>query len=159
MTKQKFGLTGTALKTIALVLMVMDHIHYFFEFTGVVPEWFSMLARLSAPLFLFCTVEGFAHTHDRRRYFLRIWAIGTAMGTVEFFMIYAGAFRRGDGFYPMNAIFQDLMLLCIIWQGIDWLRRLLRVGVGHHRAAAFVDIHHRRRLVFSGRGHRAVCAV
>ena len=73
MTKQKFGLTDTALKTIALVLMVMDHIHYFFEFTGVVPEWFSMLARLSAPLFLFCTVEGFAHTHDRRRYFLRIW--------------------------------------------------------------------------------------
>ena len=95
MTKQKFGLTGTALKTIALVLMVMDHIHYFFEFTGVVPEWFSMLARLSAPLCLFCTVEGFAHTHDRRRYFLRIWAIGTAMGTVEFFMLYAGAFRRG----------------------------------------------------------------
>ena len=123
MTKQKFGLTGTALKTIALVLMVMDHIHYFFEFTGVVPEWFSMLARLSAPLFLFCTVEGFAHTHDRRRYFLRIWAIGAAMGTVEFFMIYAGAFRRGDGFYPLNAIFQDLMLLCIIWQGIDWLRQ------------------------------------
>ena len=41
MTKQKFGLTGTALKTIALVLMVMDHIHYFFEFTGVVPEWFQ----------------------------------------------------------------------------------------------------------------------
>ena len=123
MTKQKFGLTGTALKTIALVLMVMDHIHYFFEFTGVVPEWFSMLARLSAPLFLFCTVEGFAHTHDRRRYFLRIWAIGTAMGTVEFFMIYAGAFRRGDGFYPLNAIFQDLMLLCIVWQGIDWLRQ------------------------------------
>lgn len=189
------GLSGTALKTIALVLMVMDHIHYFFEFTGVVPEWFSMLARLSAPLFLFCTVEGFAHTHDRRRYFLRIWAIGTAMGTVEFFMLYAGAFRRGDGFYPMNAIFQDLMLLCIIWQGIDWLRQrrfvrgalaaampilwpflhrsaadafsqnsgrtdwLLRVGVGHHRAAAFVDIHHRWRLVFSGRGHRAVCTV
>ena len=71
-------------KIIALVLMVLDHIHYFFEFTGLVPEWFSMVARLSAPLFLFCTVEGFAHTHDRKRYFLRIWAIATAMGTVEF---------------------------------------------------------------------------
>ena len=33
-------------------------------------------------------------------------------------MIYAGAFRRGDGFYPLNAIFQDLMLLCIIWQAL-----------------------------------------
>ena len=123
MLKQKFGLSGTALKMMALVLMVMDHIHYFFGFTGVVPEWFSMLARLSAPLFLFCTVEGFAHTHDRRRYFLRIWAIAAAMGTVEFFMIYAHALRRGDDFYPANAIFQQFMLLCIVWQGMDWLRQ------------------------------------
>lgn len=122
LTAKRAGLSGTALKTIALVLMVLDHIHYFFEFTGLVPEWFSMLARLSAPLFLFCTVEGFAHTHDRKRYVLRIWAIGTAMAALEFFMIYAGAFRRGDGFYPQNAIFQDLVLLCVIWQGIDWLR-------------------------------------
>ena len=57
---------------VALVLMLMDHIHYFFEFTGCIPEWFSMLACLSAPLFLFCTVEGFSHTHDRKRYFFRI---------------------------------------------------------------------------------------
>ena len=49
----KKGLDGTQLKTIALVLMVLDHIHYFFEFTGWVPTWFSMLGRLSAPLFLF----------------------------------------------------------------------------------------------------------
>ena len=118
----KKGLDSTQLKTIALVLMVLDHIHYFFEFTGCIPTVFSMLGRLSAPLFLFCTVEGFAHTHDRKRYFIRIWAIGTAMAALEFFMIYAKAFRRGDGFYPLNAIFQDLMLLCIVWQGIDWLR-------------------------------------
>ena len=122
LTKLKNGLDGTQLKTIALVLMVLDHIHYFFEFTGCIPTVFSMLGRLSAPLFLFCTVEGFAHTHDRKRYFIRIWAIGTAMAALEFFMIYAKAFRRGDDFYPLNAIFQDLMLLCIVWQGIDWLR-------------------------------------
>ena len=104
----KKGLDGTQLKTIALALMVLDHIHYFFEFTGCIPTVFSMLGRLSAPLFLFCTVEGFAHTHDRKRYFIRIWAIGTAMAALEFFMIYAKAFRRGDDFYPLNAIFQDL---------------------------------------------------
>ena len=99
LTKLKNGLDGTQLKTIALALMVLDHIHYFFEFTGCIPTVFSMLGRLSAPLFLFCTVEGFAHTHDRRRYFIRIWAIGTAMAALEFFMIFAKAFRRGDGFY------------------------------------------------------------
>ena len=127
----KKGLDSTQLKTIALVLMVLDHIHYFFEFTGCIPTVFSMLGRLSAPLFLFCTVEGFAHTHDRKRYFIRIWAIGAAMAALEFFMIYAKAFRRGDGFYPLNAIFQDLMLLCIVWQGIDWLReKKFAKGIG-----------------------------
>ena len=127
----KKGLDGTQLKTIALVLMVLDHIHYFFEFTGCIPTVFSMLGRLSAPLFLFCTVEGFAHTHDRRRYFIRIWAIGAAMAALEFFMIYAKAFRRGDGFYPQNAIFQDLVLLCIVWQGIDWLQeKKFAKGIG-----------------------------
>lgn len=123
MLKTQTGLSGTALKTIALVLMVMDHIHYFFEFTGCIPEWFSMAGRLAAPLFLFCTVEGFAHTHDRKRYFLRIWGIATAMGTVQFFMMYAGILRRGDGFYPANAIMQNFVLLCLVWQGIDWLRQ------------------------------------
>ena len=50
----KKGLDSTQLKTIALVLMVLDHIHYFFEFTGCIPTVFNMLGRLSAPLFLFC---------------------------------------------------------------------------------------------------------
>ena len=121
-TLTKKGLDSTQLKTIALVLMVLDHIHYFFAFTGVIPEVLSMAARLSAPLFLFCTAEGFAHTHDRKRYFLRIWVIGTGMAAIEFFMSYGHMFRRGDGFYPQNAIFQDFMLLCIVWQGIDWIR-------------------------------------
>ena len=121
--RTQYGLSGTALKTIALVLMLLDHIHYFFEFTGLVPVWFSMLGRLAAPLFLFCTVEGFAHTHDRKRYILRIWLIAAAMGTVEFFMMYAGALRRGDDFYPQNAIFLALFWLCLVWQGIDWLRQ------------------------------------
>lgn len=45
MLAQKNGLSGTALKTIALVLMLLDHIHYFFAFTGAVPTLFSMLGR------------------------------------------------------------------------------------------------------------------
>ena len=115
------GLSGTALKGIALALMVLDHIHYFFAFTGAVPEWFSMLGRVSAPLFLFCTAEGFAHTHDRKGYVLRLWAIGAGMGLVQFGLALAG--RRGDGFYPMNAIFRDLTVACLLWQGLDWLRQ------------------------------------
>lgn len=39
------GLSGTALKILALLLMVLDHIEYFFQFTGVVPLWFSMAGQ------------------------------------------------------------------------------------------------------------------
>lgn len=116
------GLSDTSLKEIALALMVLDHIHYFFSFTGAVPEWFSMLGRVSAPLFLFCTAEGFAHTYDRRTYLLRLWAMGAGMGLVQF-VVGVGLGRRADGFYPMNGILRDLTVACLLWQGIDWLRQ------------------------------------
>lgn len=126
------GLSDTALKEIALALMVLDHIHYFFGFTGAVPEWFSMLGRVSAPLFLFCTAEGFAHTHDRKIYLLRLWAMGAGMGAVQF-LIGIGLGRRADGFYPMNGILRDLTVACLLWQGLDWARQR-RFG----RAAALI---------------------
>lgn len=129
LTAARPGLSSTTLKGIALVLMVLDHIHYFFQFTGVIPLWFSLAGRLSAPLFLFCTVEGFAHTHDRRRYFLRIWGISAGMGLLQFLMMYAGLGVRPDGFFPMNAIFMNFVILIPVWQGIDWLRQR-RMGRG-----------------------------
>lgn len=129
MRKKSFlhdGLSGTSLKFIALFLMTLDHIHYFFGFTGVIPDAFSMLGRLAAPLFLFCVVEGFAHTHDRRRYFLRMYALSVLMTGMMF--IIARYFRREDGFFPQNGMMTTFTLLIIIWQGIDWLhnRRFAR---------------------------------
>ena len=41
-TKKRFrGLSGLDLKCLAMVLMVLDHLHYFFEFTGRIPLLFS----------------------------------------------------------------------------------------------------------------------
>ncbi|WP_313131952.1 TraX family protein [Anaerocolumna sp.] len=116
--KQK-GLTGFQLKYIAMFLMVLDHIHYFFEFTGKVPIWFSMLGRLSAPLFLFCIIEGFTHTHNRKKYFLQIYTIAVAMGIIQFSIMQFG-FSRPDGFYPQNQMLATFSILLIILQGFDW---------------------------------------
>lgn len=116
--KQK-GLTGFQLKYIAMFLMVLDHIHYFFEFTGKIPIWFSMLGRLSAPLFLFCIIEGFTHTHNRKKYFTQIYAIAVVMGLIQFFMIQLG-FTRADGFYPQNQMLATFSILLVILQGFDW---------------------------------------
>ena len=117
------GITETGLKWIALVTMVMDHIHYFFGFTGWIPEWFSMVGRLGAPLFLFCLVEGFTHTHSRKKYFAKVYLLSTAMSILLFFMAFGGILVRPDGFYPTNGMMTTFVILMIVWQGIDWLRQ------------------------------------
>ena len=115
------GITETGLKWIALVTMVMDHIHYFFGFTGWIPEWFSMVGRLGAPLFLFCLVEGFTHTHSRKKYFAKVYLLSTAMSILLFFMAFGGILVRPDGFYPTNGMMSTFVILMIVWQGMDWL--------------------------------------
>ena len=118
------GLTGFNLKYLALVFMVLDHIHYFFEFTGKVPIVFSWLGRLAAPLFLFCFVEGFIHTHDRKKYFLKIYLISIVMGAIQFgfYNVLAPAVR-GDGFFPKNGMLSTFAILFVVMQGIDWIRQ------------------------------------
>lgn len=115
------GLSSSELKWIALVLMVLDHIHYMFAYTGWVPEWFSMAGRLAAPLFLFCLAEGFAHTHDRRKYFIKVYLIHLLMSGLLFLMMTSLVPVRPDGFYPMNGMMTSFSILMVVFQGMDWL--------------------------------------
>ena len=115
------GLSSTGLKWIALGLMVLDHIHYMFAYTGLIPEWFSMAGRLSAPLFLFCLAEGFAHTHDRRKYFIKVYLIHLLMSGLLFLMMTGLVPVRPDGFYPMNGMMTSFSILMVVFQGMDWL--------------------------------------
>lgn len=115
------GLSASGLKWIALGLMVLDHVHYFFAYTGQVPEWFSMAGRLSAPLFLFCLVEGFSHTRDRRKYFIKVYGIHLLMSGLLFLMMCGILPIRPDGFYPMNGMMTAFAILMVVFQGMDWL--------------------------------------
>lgn len=115
------GISITGLKLIALVSMVMDHIYYIFGYTGRIPWWFGLAGRLAAPLFLFCLVEGFTHTRDRKKYFGRVLCIAAPMGLLLFFMRFAGLFVRPDGFYPQNAMLSSFLLLIICFQAFDWI--------------------------------------
>lgn len=115
------GLSSTGLKWIALGLMVLDHIHYMFAYTGLVPEWFSMAGRLAAPLFLFCLAEGFAHTHDRRKYFIKVYGIHLLMSGLLFLTMTGLLPLRPDEFYPKNGMMTSFAILMVVFQGMDWL--------------------------------------
>ena len=65
-----------ALKMTAAVLMVLDHIGFYFD--GA-PEWLRWLGRGAYPLFLFCMAQGYAHTRSRKRYLLRLYAMSLFM--------------------------------------------------------------------------------
>lgn len=64
-------LDATTLKLLAVVLMVLDHIHEMFVSMGA-PMWLTMAGRLVFPMFLFAASESFYYTHSKKRYLQRL---------------------------------------------------------------------------------------
>lgn len=117
------SLSGFQLKYIALIAMVFDHIHYFFDYTGKIPIWFAMIGRLAAPLFLFSVIEGFIHTRNRKKYFLKIYVLAILMGLIQFgFYNFLHPLVRPDGFFPKNMMLSSFAILLVALQGIAWIQ-------------------------------------
>jgi hypothetical protein len=79
------GMSSTALKLLALILMLMDHIE---EFIPGAPVWLSWIGRISAPLFIFCACIGFRYTHDRKKHLKDIYLMGVLMGAMDYVLNY-----------------------------------------------------------------------
>ena len=79
-------LDGTALKLIAMVSMVFDHVgdNFFPEQT-----WMRVIGRIALPIFAFCVAEGFCHTRDRWKY-LRRMGIFALVSEIPFDLVTAG---------------------------------------------------------------------
>ena len=71
--KPAFGLSGSALKVIAMISMVIDHIAlYLIEHGTVLYETMRCIGRIAFPVFAFLIAEGFIHTRSRYRYFFTL---------------------------------------------------------------------------------------
>lgn len=124
-------LTGFDLKVIGIIFMVVDHVKsYLGTFIGL-PAWVSLLGRFVAPLFVFLMIEGFHHTRDRKKYFLRLFVGGILMYGINilhnlltkdsFINPYTGEFDIFSLLQGQN-IFMTLALLVLFFWGIDKLR-------------------------------------
>lgn len=69
--KDTFGLSGSALKVLALVSMTVDHTALMFC-DGSLKDMLRLLGRLAFPIFAFLLVEGYRHTRSFRRYLLAL---------------------------------------------------------------------------------------
>ena len=66
-------LSGSALKIIAVVSMVIDHCaYYLMDGNTMAYEVMRCFGRIAFPVFAFLVAEGFAYTRNRMRYFLSL---------------------------------------------------------------------------------------
>ena len=73
------GLSGSALKVIALVSMLTDHsAYYLLEHETTFYEAMRSFGRIAFPVFAFLIAEGFSHTRNRLRYFLTLLGFAVA---------------------------------------------------------------------------------
>lgn len=73
------GLSGTALKYIACITMLIDHIGASCIEAGILlaaDRVLRYIGRLAFPIFCFLAVEGFLHTHDVKKYVRRLLLFG-----------------------------------------------------------------------------------
>lgn len=145
------GLSGTALKMIALVTMLLDHIGASLIENGLLHvydlEYFSqiittdwgmrwylidtvlrMIGRLSFPIFAFLLVEGFFHTHSRIKY-LRNCVLFALISEIPFDLAFANPLGITSGKAEQNIYFTLtiglIMMMVLERVGRHWL---LKVG-------------------------------
>ena len=131
-------LSGSALKIIAVLSMVIDHCAYLLMEHGT-PLYGVMrcFGRIAFPVFAFLIAEGFAHTRNRTRYFLTIlgfaiiseipWYLlngydGThnVMFTLAIGVAALTVFDRLCEHRPLCVIAITLLLVLAYWMGVDY---------------------------------------
>ena len=89
----RFDLSAAALHILAMALMLMDHL-----WATLLPaqEWLTCAGRVAFPIFAFMAVEGYFHTHDLKKYTLRL-LLFALLSEVPFDLMYGGTW-----FYPVH---------------------------------------------------------
>ena len=137
------GLSGSMLKWIAIITMLIDHIgasviegylmnthghSLYLGYSSMTYEqmmaWYSLdyvlrcIGRVSFPIFCFLLVEGFLHTRDVTKYALRL-GLFCIISEIPFDLAFWGEAFRWD---YQNVFFTLLLALLGIW-GMDYFRK------------------------------------
>mgnify|MGYP002310578445 CR=1 FL=1 len=109
-TRRSFS--GTALKTIACITMLIDHMGYTL-FPGVM--WLRCVGRVAFPIFCFLIAEGCVYTHDRKKYALRL-LVFALLSEIPYNLMNSGMIWDP---YDQNVLWTLLLGALVCWL-MDW---------------------------------------
>lgn len=113
-TVKSFGLSGSVLKTLALITMIADHTGLLFFSQEERIYWLLRgIGRLAFPIYCFLLTEGYLHTGDKGKY-LRNLLVFAVISEVPFDLMAFGAPLEPRG---QNVFFTLALGLMGIWAG------------------------------------------
>jgi hypothetical protein len=118
--EKKAGLTGFHLKLLAIVTMLIDHIG-----AGLFPELLALrvIGRLAFPIFAFFVCEGYFHTHNVKKYAIRL-GIFALVSEIPYNLLHGGFFFDFSG----QNIFFTLLIGLLTIHAITMIRRRVAAG-------------------------------
>lgn len=105
-----WGLSGNALKIIAMITMTIDHVGMLLFPRNIL---FRMIGRLAMPIFAYMIGEGCRYTHDRKRYLLRLLGLGVLCQVVYWVALHS----------LYMCILITFSLSVVLTCAIDWARK------------------------------------
>ncbi|SHI94817.1 TraX family protein [Pseudobutyrivibrio xylanivorans] len=118
--KNNFSLSGNALKLIAIISMLIDHVAYglYYNYGNAhdclnwdLYQFLRIVGRLAFPLYCFLLVEGFFHTRDLKKYCIRLIILGLISEVLFDWALFSGPLVWNK----TNVIFTLLIGLILIW--------------------------------------------
>lgn len=129
--ERRRGLDGFQLKLLALIIMTIDHIHYFGSTLTDMPQIMTLIGRIAAPIFVYFVAQGFAHTHSRGKYLLRLY-IGGVLMQIGNLLVNLYLPLKG-GAMVINGIFTTMAVIVIyLW----WIENMRKAWREHRRGVA-----------------------
>lgn len=107
------GISGSTLKIIAMISMLIDHIAVVFlkEYTEIYSFLRKWIGRMAFPIFCFLLVEGFMHTGNRMKYAIRLFLFALISELPFNFILYGSLFDNKH----QNIFFTLLIGLLMMW--------------------------------------------
>ena len=122
-----FGLSANALKTIAIVAMLIDHLAH----ALVAPGSFAYVAmrfvgRQTAPIMFYFIAEGYRHTRDKNKYSLRL-AVFATISYLPFVWFMTGGLPDSQSFLRLNVMYTLLIAYLALRAYKEIENKLLRL--------------------------------